>query len=290
MPDAAPPARASSLLAPDEPPPVVVERAEGASPLVLVADHAGRRFPRATGTLGLAPGDLERHIAYDIGIVPVAREVARALDAPLVAQTYSRLVIDCNRPTDVPSSIPEVSETTEIPGNRDLPATARAARIDALFRPYHAAIAAILDARARRGQPTALIAMHSFTPVYMGASRPWQLGLLYNRDARLARRVLDLLAHDGTLDGRRQPALQGRRPDRLHLAGARRAARPAAPRLRDPPGPDRRGGRPGALDPAHRAAAAPAAGRLARSPSLSGPRADGARRSRHMAEAINVVF
>ena len=199
MPDAAPSAYASSLLAPDEPPPVVVERAEGGSPLVLVADHAGRRFPRATGTLGLAPDELERHIAYDIGIAPVAREVARALDAPLVAQTYSRLVIDCNRPTHVPSSIPEVSETTEIPGNRDLPATARAARIEALFRPYHDAIAAILDARARRGQPTALIAMHSFTPVYMGASRPWQLGLLYNRDARLARRVLDLLARDGTL-------------------------------------------------------------------------------------------
>ena len=122
MPDAAPSAYASSLLAPDEPPPVVVERAEGGSPLVLVADHAGRRFPRATGTLGLAPGELERHIAYDIGIAPVAREVARALDAPLVAQTYSRLVIDCNRPTHVPSSIPEVSETTEVPGNRDLPA------------------------------------------------------------------------------------------------------------------------------------------------------------------------
>ncbi len=195
----APRATPASLLAPDEPRPVVVERAESASPLVLVADHAGRRLPRSTGTLGLAAEDLERHIAYDIGILPVAREVARALDAPLVAQTYSRLVIDCNRPTHAASSIPEVSETTAIPGNRDLPPAAREARIDALFRPYHAAIGALLDARARRGQTTALIAMHSFTPVYMGAGRPWQLGLLYNRDARLGRRVLELLAHDGAL-------------------------------------------------------------------------------------------
>jgi predicted N-formylglutamate amidohydrolase len=199
MPDVAPSAFATSLLAPDEPPPVVVERPGGASPLVLVADHAGRRLPRALGGLGLAPADLERHIAYDIGIAPVARVVARTLDAPLVAQTYSRLAIDCNRPTHAPSSIPRVSETTEIPGNRDLTAAAREARIAGLFRPYHDAIAAILDARARRGQLTALIAMHSFTPVYMGASRPWELGLLYNRDARLGRRALELLAHDGTL-------------------------------------------------------------------------------------------
>ena len=188
-----------SLLEPDEPPPVIVERAAGTSPYVLVSDHAGRRFPKATGTLGVAPAELERHIAYDIGIEPVAREVARALDAPFVAQTYSRLVIDCNRPTHVAASIPEISETTAVPGNRALAAHARQARIEALFEPYHQAIAALLDARARDGRPTVLIAMHSFTPVYMGAERPWQIGLLYNRDPRIARPALDLLAHDDAL-------------------------------------------------------------------------------------------
>jgi predicted N-formylglutamate amidohydrolase len=188
-----------SLLEPDEPPPVVVERAAGASPYLLVSDHAGRRFPRATGTLGLAAAEIERHIAYDIGIEPVAREVARALDAPFVAQTYSRLVIDCNRPTHVAASIPEISEVTEVPGNRALAAAMRQARIEALFEPYHGAIAAILDARAQEGRPTVLIAMHSFTPVYMGAERPWQIGLLYHRDPRIARHALDLLAHDAAL-------------------------------------------------------------------------------------------
>ena len=195
-----------SLLEPDEPPPVVVERAAGTSPYVLVSDHAGRRLPRAAGTLGLEPADLERHIAYDIGIEPVARTVASALDAPFVAQTYSRLVIDCNRPTHVASSIPAISETTEVPGNREIGDGARQARIDALFKPYHDAIATILDARARAGRPTVLIAMHSFTPVYMGASRPWEIGLLYNRDPRVARHAIDLLAHDDALTvGDNQP-------------------------------------------------------------------------------------
>jgi predicted N-formylglutamate amidohydrolase len=188
-----------SLLEPDEPAPVLVERAGGGSPFLLVADHGDRRFPKATGSLGLPPAELDRHIAYDIGILPVARGVAQALEAPLVAQTYSRLLIDCNRPTHVPQSIPEISETTEIPGNRGLAACARQARIDALFRPYHGAITALLEQRGRARQPTVLIALHSFTPVYMGAARPWHMGLLYNRDGRLARPLLELLAEDAAL-------------------------------------------------------------------------------------------
>jgi predicted N-formylglutamate amidohydrolase len=124
-----------SLLAPDEPAPVLLERAGSDSPFLLVADHGDRRFPRATGSLGLPPAELERHIAYDIGILPVARGLAEMLDAPLVAQTYSRLLIDCNRPPHVPQSIPEISETTSIPGNRGLSDRDRQLRIEALFRP-----------------------------------------------------------------------------------------------------------------------------------------------------------
>ena len=184
------------LLDPDEPAPVIVERADSCSPFVFVADHAGRRLPRRLGDLGLSAADLERHIAYDIGILPVARTLAGAFDAPLVAQTYSRLVIDCNRPTHVAQSIPEISELTAIPGNRNIPEAARQARIEALFRPYHDRIVALLEARAEAGIRTVLIAMHSFTPVFKGTPRPWLIGLLYNRDARLARRLLDLLNHD----------------------------------------------------------------------------------------------
>jgi predicted N-formylglutamate amidohydrolase len=175
---------------------VVSERLESSSPLVFLCDHASRRLPRALGNLGVPAGELERHIAYDIGIWPVARQLAAAFDAPLVAQTYSRLAIDCNRPIHVAQSIPEFSELTEIPGNVALSAAQRQARIDALFRPYHDRIEALLDARAAQGLATVLIAMHSFTPVYMGVSRPWTLGLLYNNDARLAGPLLDLMSQD----------------------------------------------------------------------------------------------
>ena len=188
--------QAMTLLDPDEPSPVIVERADSRSPVVFVADHAGRRLPRRLGDLGLPAADLERHIAYDIGILPVARSLARAFDAPLVAQVYSRLVVDCNRPTHVAQSIPETSELTEIPGNLRLPDAARRARIEALFRPYHGAIEALLEARAQARRPTVLIAMHSFTPVFLDVPRPWLIGLLYNRDARLARPLLDLLNQD----------------------------------------------------------------------------------------------
>ena len=163
-----PDSRTGGLLAADEPHPVLAERLDSTSPFVFVSDHAGRRLPRAVGDLGLAASDLERHIAYDIGILPVARRLAVAFDAPLLAQIYSRLVIDCNRAPHVAQSIPEISELTEIPGNKLLSPEQRGARIEALFRPYHDRIDALLDTRAARGVQTILIAMHSFTPVYMG--------------------------------------------------------------------------------------------------------------------------
>jgi predicted N-formylglutamate amidohydrolase len=189
-------ARTAGLLAADEPHPVLAERVDSTCPFVFVSDHAGRRLPRALGDLGLAASDLERHIAYDIGILPVARQLAAAFDAPLLAQTYSRLVIDCNRAPHVAQSIPEVSELTEIPGNHMLSPEQREVRVEALFRPYHDRIDALLDGRAARGVRTILIAMHSFTPVYMGVPRPWTVGLLYNRDPRLAAPLLDLMNQD----------------------------------------------------------------------------------------------
>jgi predicted N-formylglutamate amidohydrolase len=181
------------LLAPDEPDPVSVHNAGGTPPFLLVADHAGKAIPRALGDLGLAAAERERHIAWDIGIAGLGRPLADALGATLVQQNYSRLVVDCNRPLDAETSIPELSETTSIPGNVGLSEAARAARADAIFRPYHQRIEAELDRRHHAGQATALIALHSFTPVFKGAARPWHAGVLYNRDPRFARCLLALL-------------------------------------------------------------------------------------------------
>lgn len=143
-------------------------------------------MPRALAGLGLAEQALRRHIGWDLGAAELALRLSERLDAALLMQRYSRLVIDCNRPLQAPDSIARQSDGTTIPGNAELsPADAEQRRV-AIFEPYHAAIRAQLDARDARGQPSVLIAIHSYTPVWQGLLRPWQVGVLYQRDPRLA--------------------------------------------------------------------------------------------------------
>jgi predicted N-formylglutamate amidohydrolase len=195
----------TELLDADEPRPVIVENETGASPFVITCDHAGNRLPRRLGTLGLGAAELERHIAWDIGAAGVASRLAARIDAILIGQTYSRLVIDCNRAPYASSSIVALSEATPIPGNAGLSAAERDRRRRTVFDPYHARIAAVLDERRRTGQPTVLLALHSFTPVFLGASRPWQCGILYNRDPRFAHIVGKLLRARGLVVGDNEP-------------------------------------------------------------------------------------
>ncbi len=178
------------LLAADEPPAFAIEQENGASPFLLICDHASRRIPRSLGDLGVPESDLQRHVAWDIGAAGVATRLAVTLDAFAIMQNYSRLVIDCNRPLDAPGSIVARSEATDIPGNANVDASAAAARAREIFLPYHARIAAELDRRTAMGRQTILISVHSFTPVYHGIARPWQIGMLYGRDARVAHRLL----------------------------------------------------------------------------------------------------
>jgi predicted N-formylglutamate amidohydrolase len=195
-----------ALLDPNEPDPVRLENEAGSSPFFLTCDHAGNAFPRRLGQLGLPEQETRRHIAWDIGIGGVGERLSRLLDAALVLQTYSRLVVDCNRDPTVASSIPEVSEVTEIPGNRGLTEAARALRINAIFRPYHGTIAAALDRREAASRESVLVALHSFTPVFKGIARPWHAAVLYNRDARLAHSLFELLrAEDGLIIGDNEP-------------------------------------------------------------------------------------
>jgi len=192
------------MLAADEPSPPRVLRPEVASDFVLTADHAGNRIPRALGDLGVSAAERQRHIAWDIGIAGVTERLADLLDATAVLQTYSRLVIDCNRNPGHPTSIPTVSEQTAIPGNEGLAGAAREARRRAIFDPYHAAIAGILDARP--GRRTILVAMHSFTPVFKGVARAVEVGVLYHHETPLSRLMLELLRGEGDLTvGDNQP-------------------------------------------------------------------------------------
>lgn len=195
-----------SLLATGDMAPVSVFNSDGKSAFLIVADHAGNDVPRALGTLGLGAAERERHIAWDLGIAGVCRSLSDLLDAPLIQQNYSRLVIDCNRPLGTEQSIPEVSDGTPIPGNQGLDTAARQAREGEIFHPYHMRVTAELDRRQAAGEPTVLIAMHSFTPVFSGFARPWHMGLLHNRDRRFAQAMLALLrAETGLTVGDNQP-------------------------------------------------------------------------------------
>jgi predicted N-formylglutamate amidohydrolase len=191
--------QATRLLEDDEPFPVDVANLDGGSPIFLVCEHAGRRIPRKLGDMGLSEEDRRRHIAWDIGASALSVLLAERLDAPLITQAYSRLVCDCNRDIDVPSFIPAVSERTAIPANEGLTPADRDARIDEIYRPLHERIRDELDKRVAKGQPTVFLSMHSFTPVFMDEERPMQIGLLYDRDPRMASLVGSALRQDGDL-------------------------------------------------------------------------------------------
>jgi predicted N-formylglutamate amidohydrolase len=189
----------SLLLGSEDVPPVHEDNAAGRSPFLLTCDHYGRTIPRALRDLGLSAGELTRHIAWDPGIAGVADALSKDLDAHLIAQRYSRLVIDCNRPPDAPSSIPRISEATVISGNEGLAPGAAEARRKAIFDPYHRRIAEVIDRRLRESIPTVLVSLHSFTPVYAGIARPWHIGTLYHRDTKLPPLLLKLLRAEADL-------------------------------------------------------------------------------------------
>ncbi len=187
------------LLGADDPAVFTVHNPQGRSPFLLLADHAGQRVPAALHDLGLPQQELDRHIGWDIGIAGTTRALARRLDAWAIEQTYSRLLIDCNRPLASPTLIPESSDGTPVPGNTGLSPAQRQQRIDAIHAPYHARISSELERRQAAGVPTLLVMMHSFTPSMNGVQRPWQAGVLYHQDTRFAHALLQALHDEGDL-------------------------------------------------------------------------------------------
>jgi predicted N-formylglutamate amidohydrolase len=183
----------------DEPAAFTVERASGASPFILVCDHASQRLPRRLGTLGLSQEDLGRHIAWDIGVAGVARRLGESLDACSIRHNYSRLAIDANRPPGAPDAIVRRSDDTTVPGHQDLSAAEVERRVRELFHPHHGRIREELDRRAPARRPAVLFSLHSFTQSLGGQGRPWHAGVLYLRDQRLARPLLDLLREEPDL-------------------------------------------------------------------------------------------
>ncbi len=194
------------LLDIDEPPPYGVISPDGTSELLLLCEHALPRIPRRLAHLGLPKSERLRHIGWDIGALSLARDLSARLDASLFHTGYSRLVVDCNRPLDNPSLIPETSETTAIPGNRDLGASERAERLKTFFHPFHSAISRRLDLRTAAGKQTFVVGIHSYTPVYKGVARPWHAGILYAGATEFAGRMMRALAQEeGLVIGDNEP-------------------------------------------------------------------------------------
>jgi predicted N-formylglutamate amidohydrolase len=194
-------ANTRTLLATDDPSPVRVVNPAGRSSFLLIGDHAGNVVPRALGTLGLDDAELARHIGWDIGIGTLGPLLAEQLDAVFIRQTYSRLVVDCNRGPDAPDAVAEISDGTVVPGNAGLSADDRAARFAEIHTPYQQAIAAELARRDAEGRETILVALHSFTPEMLGFARPWQVGVLYfGGDIRYAQAVLAAFRARGDLN------------------------------------------------------------------------------------------
>jgi len=205
-----------------EPLPFRFSRLSGRSPALLVCDHASNRVPCRLDDLGLPPEELERHIGWDIGAAGVAERLAIRLDAPLVESRFSRLVIDANRHLSSGGLIPPVSDGTPVPGN-DLDGAERARRIDGLYLPYHQAVMRLIEARIAQGLGPALVFMHSFTPRMNGFERPWEIGILWDRDPRLPRPLIERLRAMGLRVGDNEP-YSGRSPEDygLHAHGEAR--------------------------------------------------------------------
>jgi predicted N-formylglutamate amidohydrolase len=181
--------------------------------LIVICDHASNAFPPGYGTLGLPADQLQRHIAYDIGAAAITRAIAGALDAPAVLSRFSRLLIDPNRGSDDPTLIMRLSDGAVVPGNRHLDQTERNKRFRLYYEPYHRAIDGTIDQCLAAGVPPALLSIHSFTESWKGVPRPWHVGVLWDKDARLAKPLLAHFEAEGTLIvGDNQPysgALEG---------------------------------------------------------------------------------
>jgi predicted N-formylglutamate amidohydrolase len=167
--------------------------------LLLVCDHAANAFPSGYGTLGLPVDQLQRHIAYDIGAAAVTRAIAVALEAPAVLTRFSRLLIDPNRGADDPTLIMRLSDGAVVPGNRHLDEHERTRRRRLYYEPYHRAIDAVVDRCLGVGVPPALLSIHSFTESWKGAPRPWHVGILWDKDPRLAKPLLRAFESEGSL-------------------------------------------------------------------------------------------
>lgn len=181
--------------------PIEIIDGTAARGIILLGDHAGRDMPAEYGSLGLPAEEFDRHIAYDIGIEPLVRELAGRLDAPAVMAHFSRLLIDANRGEDDPTLIRQLYDGTIVPGNYPMSEAEREKRLARCYRPYHRAVADTIARVANEsGRAPFLVSLHSFTPTMQGRPRPWHAGILWDSDDRAVRPILSMLREDPAME------------------------------------------------------------------------------------------
>jgi len=191
--------------------------------ILILCDHAENTIPEPFANLGLRSEDLNRHIAYDLGAAPVAERLAKLLSAPALISCFSRLLIDPNRGLDDPTLIMQISDGLVVPGNAGLDEAAIAARVARYYAPYHQAIERTIDAGIAAGKPPVVVSVHSFTQAWKGVPRPWSVGVLWDKDPRLALPLLEgLRTIPGILVGDNAPYTGQLKGDTLYRHGTRR--------------------------------------------------------------------
>ena len=191
--------------------------------ILILCDHAENTIPEPFANLGLRSEDLNRHIAYDLGAAPVAERLAKLLSAPALISCFSRLLIDPNRGLDDPTLIMQISDGLVVPGNAGLDEAAIAARVARYYTPYHQAIERAIDAGIAAGKPPVVVSVHSFTQAWKGVPRPWSVGVLWDKDPRLALPLLECLRTiPGILVGDNAPYTGQLKGDTLYRHGTRR--------------------------------------------------------------------
>ena len=202
--------------------------------LLVLCDHASNAVPPEYDDLGLPRSELERHIGYDIGAGPVSRALAGRFSAPAILTCFSRLLIDPNRGEDDPTLVMRLSDGAVVPGNARLDRAERERRIARFYRPYHAAIERTIDAMTAAGRPPVLLSIHSFTPIWKGAPRPWHAGILWDRDPRLALPLIEMLrAEPGLRVGDNEPYTGALKHDTLYRHGTARGLAHALVEIRN---------------------------------------------------------
>jgi predicted N-formylglutamate amidohydrolase len=173
--------------------------------VLFICDHASNALPARYGGLGLSPTDLERHIAYDIGAAHLTRRLAELFGAPAVLTRFSRLLIDANRGARDPTLVMRISDGAIVQGNASIDAAEIQHRLACFWTPYRRKVAELLDAMTSNGPIPALVSLHSFTPQWKYQVRPWQVGVLWDGDPRLAAPLICALRADGLIVGDNEP-------------------------------------------------------------------------------------